>query len=684
MWPMTWCVWPIVLACVFGAMPARADGPVRAVLTEAGAGLDLLAREGADSSVLVGVPTRAQRARAADLARQTLSRLGEAKARLEARAQGLRATAERDERAARELAEITDGELGLRLPLLMARCHVVLAAAGPAEDAKSHADRALAELVKIEPGWTAGEALRRVTMGLALRWANKAEHPGVPTALDLLAGVVELPVGDDPTRTTPVGLSIEAHAGLALVRAGAGVGGGRERLEEIIASFRNAASEGALAQAVRRDPLTALFVDEVDARLRLRLDRAEERASAAADAHAGIAALLARLDPNARGEQAAFQRLVRDKIAACVEAAGARATELPMLSALAVGRAWVEDPSKQAEGVAVLLAVARREEAGALGADAMWLAATHMPAGTTAEQSELSAVLFEFGDRFGDSARAGEALGWLLDVTKVLVQRESTPAHEALRLRALERGLPVAPMGEAGDGLRVELAAMLLRPQTDPAAVVAGLRRGMELLDPIEPTSASRPTADEILSSAFGRARGFVGPMRVEAAKLGAEWASRRMPGLSSEYQLEVLDSLRADPALNAEALALARELSEPARAWAPPWRWRVAKARAELERAEGDDAAALATLKAFVASVDRPPTPPQPTPGGPGAAAEPSRARPAEFWAAWIVILELLEKGGDPGEVRLRIRQLELIDPALGAGEHEAALRVIERRVAG
>ncbi len=646
------------------ATPAIAKpAPPSAALTEAGTGLETLAREGADASVLVGIPTPAQRERALSEARATLTKLDTSRALLERRAAVLRARSG-NEAEQRELAEITDGELGLRWPLLRARALLLIAAAGPAADGGKPAQEAAALLARIEPGWTAGESLRRVTLALAFRWADKSRYPGAPTAFDLLAGVAELPVGDDPTRTVPVALSIEAHAALAILRTA-----GNERLDDIIASFRNAAATGAFSQAVRTDPLTALFVDEVDARLRLRLDQ-PGAVRDAASIHAGLAALLSRIDPGARGEQAALQRLVCDKIAAAVESVGADPLKLPPLAAFAVARSMTDDPSRRSAGVELLLTLARREDPGPLGPESLWIAASSLASRTPAEQRSLVSLLLELAHRFPSSNRAPAALASALDLTTALNATSAAPADTAqnadLRQRALELALERQPPVANPDPLRLELATLVLGSS---APSLATLRRAFQLVEPIDPTSLARIAADDALLDAFNSAPSAP-TERLDRAKLALNWARRARPLLVPGYELDLLDALLADPAGLAEARALAADINARSGSWALSVRYRGIAAQAELDRAAGDQAGALALLRAFAESVDRP------------AANSPGTApRPAEFWDAWAEILTLIESATDAAEVRLRVRQLKLIDPVLGSGPAAQRLLALEAR---
>lgn len=653
----------LLLACGIPAVAASAPPSDR--LTEAGAGLDALAREGADASVLVGISTLAQRVRTLTEARETLVKLDNARTPLERRAADLRARA-RSADEQRELTEITEGELALRWPLLRARALLLIAAAGPPADAAKAAAEAAALLVRIEPGWTAGESLRRVTLALAFRWTDKAHYPGAPSALDLLAGVTELPVGDDPTRTVPVALSIEAHAALAILRTA-----GNERLEDIITSFRNAASTGAFSQSVRTDPLTALFVDEVDARLRLRLDQPGAANNPDA-AYAGLAALLSRLDPSARGEQAALQRLVCDKIAAAVELAGADPLKLPPLATFALGRSWTGDAQRRREGVELLLTLARRDDAGLLGPESLWLAIASLPSTTVPEQRSVTALLIELLNRFPSSARAAPAMTSALELTRSLSESVATTPAEtaqnaALRREVLELALePAIQKPPASDPLRAELVKLLL---SGSGQSLATMIRAIKLVEPIDPTSPSRLQADEAILSAFNST--LTKPTdRLDLAKLALEWSQRARPALVPGFELGILDALAADPARTAEARVLAADINARSASWPLAARYSGVATRARLEKAAGNDAASLAIFRAFAESVDRPAAN---TPGTP--------PRPPEFWDAWAEILTMIDSAGDAAEVRLRVRQLKLIDPALGSGPAAQRLLTLEAR---
>lgn len=341
--------------------------------------------------------------------------------------------------------------------------------------------------------------------------------------------------------------------------------------------------------------------------------------------------------------------------------------------ALAVGR----DRAGRSESLALLAHVADRNDAGPLRADALWEAAVLL-AGSDDPEDMLNAadVLCMLVEEFPDDARARQAADEALRLVEYVGASTRPGARLAeravqVRLTALAAAYRIAEPGPAGDELRLKRArALLAQGSPDPRVLadvlssLAGVQSGVArrdadalAVDAIElalDAAAASPDPDKRHSAT------------ADIARRAIQWANERSPARADRYRLLLADALLA--LRDARALPIYWELlrADPLPDGTTRDALRLSLARAQ--RLAGHETAAFESLRSLVDGLRRPAT-------------ADDHAHDL-FWGAWAELLELLAgrntDGEHSGTIRLRIRNLELIDPELGGDPYRARIRAV------
>jgi hypothetical protein len=612
-----------VLACSLAAWPAE-GGRDRAEpgLIEAGTSIGSLS--GADVALLVGVASVSERRTVRAEAERSLKLLERSEAALRERArviESLMTTRPADSATLRaELERVRSDELGARLPLVRGRAGVLLAALGAASSGDASRRellmRAIDDLRASEPATTAGEALRRVTLAHALVLLREAAARA--EAVELLDSVLELPAGDQPERSVPVALALEAASARWLLSDGAGEPPGRGLAWRVQLQARrglDGLASGASAE-------------QLDAALEPLASVAPEGGVMGSEAAARIAGALS-VWPEA---------------------------QWPARGRYAAGRAALE-LGERAEGLAWLDRAAGADQPQPWRSEAAWLAARER---VERGGEELSAGIDGLVGLIGgaNAESSGRARAKLEAVIEPLIARAA--GLEGATRAAAERGARALADHAGKEGRAERWRAGLVELALGEAGL-AGVRRaieaeaGLKALDAPNAVAARGALAERIED---GLLHGPTAGERVEIGRAGLAWMTARWPARADRLRPGLAAALLAA----GDARGALAELE--AHAAANGGRMNAA-ATLDLARAQagtGDRAAASATLQGVIAAHD-------------GSADKASSGpRPAVFWEAWAELLELL--ASEPGapaerrsELKLRVRQLELLDPNLGGG---------------
>lgn len=651
--------WGSVLAILVGASldshalgAARASGafarnphqePREGSSLSPGAVLERLSASGADLSILVGLAPEDEREAVRPL---VMSALAGAEAALRA-------------------LPADDPGRG-RAGLIAARAGLLAAVLAPASESNAQLASSAQLLSETRFDTTAAEALRRVTLAgvkavMAQRGRSAASIPGSsappapadPDTMELLASLLDFPVGDDPLSTAPAAVHAEALAW------------------RVIASTpsERPAALAALSEGVQRGPLA----------LRGRAQWRWEVLEAEVRARAAMGALEIARPASPREVAEAAEPLLRAWRAGRV--AQREASDLRgLVSRIALVLARADPAALAAEAASLpqdLMLIWSRARAAGLPGDAHARAVlTRLAAGSSAEAPGALAALA------GAAAATGESAvpHWDALLTRF---RDSAEAREALRAAAAaaedsgnpERGvtlevlLRAAPDDARAPAWRLELAET--RADSDPA-------KAFDLLRDI-PASADPATRAESLAAGTRAARALLSAAKsarrdlVPALRAAVGWAEKHDPSLRDPLTLALADALALAPGDAPEA----RRLYGTLLAVRPPLprSMRVAAQIGAARLATPDTrGAAFAALAALADELDSPPADAPP----------PRPARPAEYWAVWAEMLRLMaadnESGQRSAQIRLRIRQLRVIDPALGGGPPAQAIAEIER----
>lgn len=614
-----------VLACALAAWPAEgARDRAEPGLIEAGTSIGSLS--GADAALLVGVASVSERRTVRAEAERSLKLLERSEAALRERArviESLMTTRPADSATLRaELERVRSDELGARLPLVRGRAKVLLAALSAASSGdvsrRELLTRAIDDLRASEPATTAGEALRRVTLAHALVLLREAA--GRAEAVELLESVLELPAGDQPERNVPVALALEAASARWLLSDGAGEPPGRGLAWRVQLQARR----GLDVLASGASP------EQIDAALEPLASLAPEGGVMGSEAAARMAGALS-VWPEA---------------------------QWPARGRYAAGRAALE-LGERAQGLAWLDRAAGADQPEPWRSESAWLAARErVERGGEELGAGIDGLVGLMARGAGSAEAANRARAKLEAVIEPLIARAA--GLEGAARAAAERGAKALADHAGKDGRAERWRAGLVELALGEAGV-AGVRRAIEAeagllaLDAPNAAAARGALADRIED---GLLHGPTAGERVEIGRAGLAWAMARWPARADRLRpalaaalLAAGDARGALTELEAHAAANGGRMSAPA--------------TLDLARAQagtGDRAAASATLQGVIAAHDQP---------GDKASSGP---RPAVFWEAWAELLELL--ASEPGapaerrsELKLRVRQLELLDPNLGGG---------------
>lgn len=642
------------------------------------------------------------------------------------------------QRVETRLAALVDVELTQRIPYHVGLCHALLAACD--DDAGTRAEHvraAVAALSDREIGSMTGEAARRVVLAAALLLEPRGLDELRNAAREQLDWVAQRAGqawgGDAPDPGAAVGrlTATQARMGEILAtRPPVSLDDARHEVERV--AKENTGSGGA-----------ALLIAEAHARLILadpakRLGSGAERASTASE----IVLDAYRAMPDESDAQHAARERVRfaayEKVAALAPGLAtspeAMSPEMALASAVVLSRRSAEKADADASAQAAVLLeslVIRGEPAvpAPLKADALWeLASLKSRSEDPAQNIRAMEALFDLAstksDKAGDAGgtrsgwggrRAAKAVAAGVQLGRFVAAQDATKKDAALSQRLRRSYRPLLQMmlaqspAEADahetaetvspDVWRAELASVVLSDALavsktpDHAAItLATLDEVMMLMKPVRDAEVLAQGGEATVQRAFDAVRAGV------PTGEGDKGVSlREQIGIQERELAWRLD--HADPVASVTRLRLAELLldagdkaalahlpqltdADGPRPGVDPLRFRLALARAD--RLDGKRDEAFQRLLAIAGELDRPV-------GVEGQAGY--SPRPELFWASWCEMLEILAldnlrrgtPGGDEGEgdrsatIRLHIRNLQLIDPALGGSPWAKRIHAVE-----
>lgn len=556
-----------------------------------------------------------------------------------------------------------------RAALIAARVGLLAAVLAPSSQSIAQLESRAQLLSETRFDMTAAEALRRVTLAglktvIAQRPRDAPPTPSTPPTpatpasddpdtLDLLTSLLDFPVGEDPLSTAPAAVHAEALAWRVIASSQSG-------RPAALAALSDSVQRGPLALRGRAQWRWEVLDAEVRARVAMSALNTARKATPKEAAEAADPLLRAwRGGRQAQRDQSDLRGLVsrvalvlsRSDAAAIAAEAAALPQDLMLI--------WARARATGAPGDAHARAVLTRLAAGSSGEAPGALAALATAAAATGESAvpHWDALL----TRFRDSAEAREAL-------RAAAAAAEDPANPE-RGATLEVLLRAAPDDPRAPAWRLELAET--RADSDPA-------RAFDLLRDI-PASADPATRAESLAAGTRAARSLLAaaasprPDLAAALRAAVAWADKHDPSLRNPLTLALADTLALVPADAPEArrlygslLALRPQLPRPLRIAA-----QIGAARLATPDSR---AAAFTALAAIADELDGPPQDAPP----------PRPARSPEFWAVWAEMLRLMaadnQNGQRSAQIRLRVRQLRVIDPALGGGPPAQTIADIER----
>ncbi|MGD9689986.1 MAG: hypothetical protein AB7K52_10075 [Phycisphaerales bacterium] len=555
------------------------------------------------------------------------------------------------------------GEDGAALVHGRARLLLAACASDPAQR-RAEARRARTLLESTRLARTAPEGLRRVSLAAAMWLAGEADPaaagalPGSAReeAIELIASVLEFPVGTDAARTVPRSLRLEALA----LRYGLSPLDQREAARREVEA---AMDSGEFEEA---------FEDEVAARFGLALDGASTASFDTTDAGVDVALAGRLLEPLA--ERAArwgtapdpglHERAgpLRERIRFSIERAGIDPAALPPGVRLAWAQAALARGTKPDAARVILRAIAA--EQGALAPEALWTQAED--ARRRQQPAEAAGFFVEFARRFPSDRRAPEAL-------RVAELQAETGADERLARQVYQQRIGTPEQARAAERLA---RAMMSGSERDQ---FARLVEALEILDEARRADAAAAerlgTLQNQLISAFRVwTKEQLAPSErgVSTALALRSWTGAQ-PGAADRVAIAALlagEHLSRFPSRSAEAReSLGRAL--PALATEAD-RHQAIDALARLARPDRPREDAEAVFAILLGVHER-------ATGQPG-------PRSGSFWHAWAEMLAIMaarnQSGDRTGQIRLRIRQLELIDPALGGAPWAERIGAIESKL--
>ncbi|MGQ0628204.1 MAG: hypothetical protein ACT4PL_08930, partial [Phycisphaerales bacterium] len=513
-----------------------------------------------------------------------------------------------------------------------------------------------------EPAGTAAEGLRRVTLARLMRLGGRERSADGQRAEEILRSVLELPVGTEAGRMLPVRVAVEGVMGLTVERALEGAARGQDPAG-LLARLPVLLNAGPLSE---RDGLKRAGQERLIAEARVRFEcegAGLPRTTAGWERLLGpMMALLPPGEPFGARRRAVYEML--ERLQGVVGRAGESvALEMHPVALMARGVGSGEGE----QGAAYRRAAERALVVGA----AQW-----------AHGAEVR--LAEVQRRRGENDASGATLARVLTVGGDSPERVGA-AGELARLALAVHG---------GEGRRAEgkralavLAAEVVKRSREKRAGIVGVPVGAVLLASIEEMLAgadegamARVIGESVERAAMiplGAPEGAKARGRVLAA---GETALRRWGdggGLNGAARVEAIEGVRAavEPlAREQDAGAHARVLMLTSRGLRNAGgAKRVAGLRevrgveragallevARVERALGEHEQARGVLREVVGLTES--------------------AMPEEFWWAWAELIGLMRASADAeaqSEAKVHVKQLELVDPALGGPATARAIR--------
>ncbi|MBC7772400.1 MAG: hypothetical protein H7210_07895 [Pyrinomonadaceae bacterium] len=547
-----------------------AEGDDRAptwMLDQASAILRRAGSDGADASVIYGIPTPQQSRRIRDAAGEAsrlVRRADELAARIVTRLQETIFSAGKGDPAAvrtaaqqaeSKLAILVDTEQAWRIGLLRSRAAVLLAAADDSPGSTASRSKLLAGTIQtlaqiVSPADAPEvEVTRRITLGAAklLLVRLPADDPAVAPdpepdfawALQRLTRAQQPHTPRNDLPTDPY-LLMQVASGVSLCSQTAQQA---MSASEMMLRFDEHGRNGF---GLHRSPAVAMLGGEVIARVFL-LTRWNPNAGPdrttpeqnAAWINLALAGLVGALDvPPSENLREQWRQLVYAKIADVIDpsmplnritphAMFARALDLASLDLASSDLRPGEDAAGAArdrrhrDAVGLFQQVEEREDAGDLRSEALWEAASLMIPQSEqalarlrlAERLDASSMLLRLATQYPDSPRRRDAIDTAVWLTRVATP-PGTSVQLASRLTELQqetRELAVALVPPLRDDLlcRLELGRMLSersrQPSAAPAASLADARRAVQLLSQAAADPALAALADQDIGLLFDR-----------------------------------------------------------------------------------------------------------------------------------------------------------------------------------
>jgi hypothetical protein len=633
---------------------ARPDDPRLPAwhLDSAAGELARLARDGSDTATLFALPLPVQKETVKLGAGRALDHLNRAAAFLDQVLKSLEDSPPDD--AAKVHA---DQDRNVRIPFFGARARILLAACASGPERAEHAKAAFDLVGKLSLSSPGPDSIRRVSVGSALLMrAQPADEADLQAALDEFGSV--LTSGAGPSVTT------RAEAWFGLIAASAGLG----KLDALLEQFRPAArKEPFLGPDGKPDPLLAVLA--VDAVSRAWAERAfDTRDRAVLDrAVAEQQSLLRRRDLAIGADS--LRPLVYQKLS--ILGTLGTGLDLPPAIDLAAAIEAAREPSRRAEAIKRLRAVADSPDAGDFSGDALWELAVLLTQGSPSREDTLSAVeaLSRIARDFEASPRAPEAIAAALAHSQSLARASAADRAPALYRESLRIATTKYTSLPGIDLWRYEYARVLSDREDVPPSDLAEALRALRLVagQPQFKESAVRlleRVQARVLDGLWTRVRrareqdqSVLELCRAEVlpeARAAADWAVKTSSPLRDRFRVDFADALTecGDSSGRAIYEDLLKTGAEVPGAWP---RLRLGLARAQI--IAGETAAAFATLRDLATALDAP------SAGGP--------PRSEIFWHAWTLMLEELSSrnldGARTGTIRAHIKRLESIDASLG-----------------
>jgi hypothetical protein len=664
---------PMLLLAPASVVVAQTDQS-QTLLDQAAASLDALSKDAADTSALFGIPTGEQAKRVGEQAKSALKNLDQAEALI--RAQLDRARVSPPQGAERErIRRLREVEMGVRVPILRGRAAALIGMVDTDPDQRSiHLTMASSALNNVSGLPVAAEGIRRVTLAAAIVGRNTGGRGGdaARKAAEVLRGVLELPVGTDPQTTVAKLTRFEATIALA-------------QCVDSPAELRRL-SERAANEAV--EPLLRVVSVEALARGMKRLGGGtlDPKITGIDNPADVLASLMSRKDLGLTGEQA--ELLYYEKLAGAYRDDPRNSTDQVML---ARGIVLARSEESRGGGLALLDRVAIGTGPVEVRASAAWYAAAFR-AQSEKPGDKLRGVgsLITLARRTPTSKRADVAVRAGIARARELVAHKSNDPNEdgpTVLGDALAAGIERFGIGEEADQYRCELAQMI------PINEAADLSKVLERVAAIGPSSKHATWASTLVRKRVNdhleavRAtlkpkdeKGNEKPLNKLAAERLAQSYNVALVVLrscvltnSDRATIEELTTELAETRVLA-GLPDGDELFKELIAAGAGERVRGGKARLSLglaraQRQIGKEQAAFNTLRDFTAPMDAP---------------DSTAARPPEYWLAWAEMLEILQKQNARGEltqdIRLKVRQLQALDPSLGQPEAARRITAVEQ----